>query len=72
VSTAFLKEKTSLRLTTFSGKERTYQAWNGVSEEMLKTNRTYNSAGTEKPGSPYENEVDNYGSRIISCSSTSN
>ena len=60
VSTAFLKEKTSLRLTTFSGKERTYQAWNGVSEEMLKTNRTYNSAGTEKPGSPYENEVDNY------------
>ena len=29
-------------------------------ESLLKTNRTYNSAGTEKPGDPYENETDNY------------
>ncbi|HZH36801.1 MAG TPA: TonB-dependent receptor plug domain-containing protein, partial [Flavisolibacter sp.] len=60
LSTAFLKQKTSLRFTTFSGKERTYQAWYGVPEEQLKTNRTFNSAGTERPGEPYENEVDNY------------
>jgi len=59
-STAFLKNNTSLRFTTFSGKEITYQAWNGVSEEDLKNNRTINYAGTEKPGEPYENEVDNY------------
>jgi iron complex outermembrane receptor protein len=44
----------------FSGKEKTYQAWNGVPESMLKTNRTYNSSGTERPGAPYDNETDNY------------
>jgi iron complex outermembrane recepter protein len=60
VSTAYLSEKNSLRLNVFSGKERTYQAWNGVPEYLLMTDRTYNSAGTEKPGVPYENEVDDY------------
>ena len=29
-------------------------------ESFLLTNRTYNSAGTEKPGAPYDNETDNY------------
>ncbi len=59
-SAAYLNKKTSLRFNIISGKEKTYQAWNGVSQDMLKTNRTYNSAGTEKPGTPYENETDNY------------
>src|SRR5690606_33173724 len=44
----------------FSGKEKTYQAWNGVPAWLLKTDRTYNSAGTDKPGEPYDNETDNY------------
>ena len=60
LSTAYFSGKASVRLNVFSGKEKTYQAWNGVPESLLKTNRTYNSAGTEKPGAPYENETDNY------------
>lgn len=59
-STAYLKEKTAVRLNIISGKERTYQAWNGISEADLKTNRTINYAGMERPGKPYENETDNY------------
>jgi iron complex outermembrane receptor protein len=60
-STAYLANKSSLRLNIFSGKEKTYQAWNGVSETDLKNdNRTINYAGMEKPGEPYNNETDNY------------
>ena len=59
-STAWLNEKSTFRLNVFSGKEKTYQAWNGVSEMDLKTNRRINYAGMEKPGEPYENETDNY------------
>ncbi len=60
VSAASINEKSSLRLNVFSGKEKTYQAWYGVTEEQLSNNRRYNSAGTEKPGTPYDNETDNY------------
>jgi iron complex outermembrane receptor protein len=60
VSGAYVSKKASVRLNVFSGKERTYQAWNGVPEWELQNNRRMNSAGTEKPGTPYENEVDNY------------
>ncbi len=60
LSTAWYNKNSSLRLNVLSGKEKTYQAWNGVSESQLKTDRTYNSVGTEKPGAPYENETDNY------------
>lgn len=60
LSSAFVKGGTSLRFITFSGNERTYQAWNGISEADLKTNRRVNYSGTEKPGTPYENETDNY------------
>ena len=56
----FRSEKNSFRLNIFSGKERTYQAWDGVPQDSLATNRRYNSAGTEKPGKPYENQVDDY------------
>ncbi|QJB42171.1 TonB-dependent receptor [Chitinophaga oryzae] len=59
-SAAYISRKTAIRLNVFSGKEKTYQAWNGVPEAMLKTNRTYNSAGTKKTGTPYDNETDNY------------
>ena len=60
LSTTYWGEKSSLRLNVFSGKEKTYQAWYGVPEELLKTNRTYNPAGTEKAGEPYDNQTDNY------------
>ena len=59
-STAYLDDKNSLRLNIFSGKEKTYQAWNGVPEALLKTDRTYNISGQEQPGKPYDNETDNY------------
>jgi iron complex outermembrane receptor protein len=60
LSTTYWGEKSSLRLNVFSGKERTYQAWYGVPEELLETNRTFNPAGTEKAGEPYDNQTDNY------------
>ena len=60
-SLAYVDEKNSLRLNVFSGKEKTYQSWYGVDETTLVNNRTANSAGTEKPGEPYDNETDNYG-----------
>lgn len=46
-------EKHQLKATIFSGKEKTYQAWDGVPEEMLESNRRYN-------GFTYENQTDNY------------
>ncbi len=60
LSTAYVNENNSLRLNVFSGKEKTYQAWNGVAGHLLKSDRTNNPSGTEKPGEPYENETDNY------------
>jgi len=59
-STAYLNKNSSLRLNIFSGKEKTYQAWYGVPDYELATDRTYNPAGMEKPGSPYANQTDNY------------
>jgi iron complex outermembrane recepter protein len=60
VSGAYINDKHSLRFNIFSGKEKTYQAWNGVSEALIKSNRTYNQSGTEKTDDPYDNETDNY------------
>ena len=60
LSAAYIGERTTLRFNTFSGKEKTYQAWNGVPEYLLTSDRTYNSSGTQKPGDPYDNETDNY------------
>ncbi len=60
-SMAYFNKKSSLRLNIFTGDEKTYQAWYGISEADLKAgNRTINNAGTEKPGEPYNNETDNY------------
>lgn len=59
-SAAYINDKSSLRFNLISGKEKTYQAWNGVPQNYLDSDRTYNSSGTEKPGTPYANETDNY------------
>lgn len=59
-SAAYINEKSSLRFNILSGKEKTYQAWNGIPESYLDNDRTYNSSGTEKTGAPYVNETDNY------------
>lgn len=60
VSGAYLAKNTSIRANIFSGKERTYQAWNGIPEADLQNNRKMNYSGMEKPGEPYDNETDNY------------
>jgi len=60
LSTTYWGNQSSLRLNVFTGKERTYQAWYGVPQELLATNRTFNPAGTEKADAPYENQTDNY------------
>ncbi|MEO5907874.1 MAG: TonB-dependent receptor, partial [Ginsengibacter sp.] len=59
-SAAYINKKSSFRFNLISGKEKTYQAWNGIPESYLDSDRTYNSSGTEKPGTPYANETDNY------------
>ncbi|MDQ2719529.1 MAG: TonB-dependent receptor plug domain-containing protein [Bacteroidota bacterium] len=60
VSAAYINNNSSLRFNILSGKEKTYQAWYGVPQSFLDSDRTYNPAGTEKPGAPYANETDNY------------
>lgn len=59
-SAAYIDENNSFRINVLAGKEKTYQAWYGIDENTLRTSRTYNSAGTEKPFYPYDNETDNY------------
>jgi iron complex outermembrane receptor protein len=49
-----------LRADVFSGKEKTYQAWTGITRKRLRTDRTYNPLGTSRPGHPYKNQTDNY------------
>lgn len=56
----YLTPKSALYASFFSGNEITYQAWNGVPAQFLESDRTYNTAGTQKPGDPYPTEVDNY------------
>ncbi|SMO58349.1 TonB-dependent receptor [Fodinibius sediminis] len=54
-------DRSLLRSDIFSGREKTYQAWYGVSESRLEDgDRTHNPAGTEKAGEPYDNQTDNY------------
>ena len=70
-SAAYFGAQSSLRLSVFSGHEKTYQAWNGVPYEFRNIrnsadglDRTFNDAGTDfgqKAGEPHDNEVDDYG-----------
>ena len=55
-------KKSVMRISIIDGRERTYQAWNGVplSLEADWNTRTFNSAGTERQGSPHPDEIDNY------------
>ena len=62
----FQEGKTKLRLLAFGGKEKTYQAWNGIDRETWKTNPKFNSSGAiydanwENIVDFYDNETDNY------------
>ncbi|MFN8322655.1 MAG: TonB-dependent receptor [Chitinophagales bacterium] len=58
----YLRNNTLLKLVYFAGQEKTYQAWNGVPQDSLKTNRTFNDLGTDygQRLPPYKNQTDNY------------
>ncbi|RXK85347.1 TonB-dependent receptor [Filimonas effusa] len=60
LSSAYLSDNTTVRFNIITGTEKTYQAWYGVPEAYRDTYRTYNAAGTEKEGEPYNNQTDNY------------
>ena len=61
----YVGKTTLIKALVFGGKEKTYQAWNGLEDpEKLENNRTYNSAGeyVDENGVTrfYDNETDNY------------
>lgn len=64
--TALFEEgKTKIRLIAFGGKEKTYQAWNGIDRETWQTNPKFNISGAiyDTDGNIsgfYDNETDNY------------
>lgn len=64
LSGGYYSKRNILKFNIISGTEQTYQAWNGVHEDSLETNRTFNSAGLyyDENGHIryYDNEVDNY------------
>ncbi len=62
----FEENKTKIRLMAFGGKEKTYQAWNGIDKATWETNPKFNYSGaiynadwSEIVGF-YDNETDNY------------
>jgi iron complex outermembrane receptor protein len=59
-SAAYWGKTSSLKFNVMLGKEKTYQAWNGISADELKTNRTYNPLGLKPDGTFYDNQTDNY------------
>jgi len=63
-SGGYYGETSTLKLITFGGKEKTYQAWNGVSVENLAINRRFNELGVyfDADGKMqyYDNQTDNY------------
>ena len=64
VSAGWHTAASRIKFITFSGNERTYQAWDGVPGDILDTARTYNGIGKylNESGkvSYYDNETDNY------------
>ncbi|MDR0371745.1 MAG: TonB-dependent receptor, partial [Prevotellaceae bacterium] len=68
-SAGYYGEHTALKLLSFGGKEKTYQAWNGVDLDLvrrypLEYQRTYNDIGryVDDEGNVrfYDNQTDNY------------
>jgi len=53
VDAGYYGKKHQIKATIFSGKEKTYQAWDGVPEDKLESDRTYNVF-------TYPNQTDNY------------
>ena len=65
INALFEKGNTKLRFLTFGGKEKTYQAWNGIDKATYESNPKFNYSGAiyDDNGnitSFYNNETDNY------------
>lgn len=62
LATTWIDDRSSLKFKVLSGKEVTYQAWNGVPAQYLDDPdlRTTNTAGIRADGSFHPNEVDDY------------
>lgn len=62
LSAGVYHNKTIFRFNHFSGREITYQAWNGIDRATLESDRRFNPSGTDfgLREIPYDNEVDNY------------
>lgn len=64
LSTAYRDQKNMVRFNLITGVEKTYQAWDGIPGEILKTNRRYNGLGAyyDQNGNVqyYDNQTDNY------------
>lgn len=64
ISGAYYTDKSLLKVNLFSGHEVTYQAWDGISSDILEYDREYNGIGeyTDDNGETryYDNEVDDY------------
>ncbi len=60
----YTSAKTLVKAVVFGGNEKTYQAWYGIDAATMKTDRTFNWAGTvfNDDGSMwfYDNQTDNY------------
>src|SRR5690606_21809211 len=60
----FVEKNTLIKALAFGGREKTYQAWNGIDAETMAHDRTFNSAGvyTDEFGNTqyYQNEIDDY------------
>ncbi|HTN38429.1 MAG TPA: TonB-dependent receptor [Arachidicoccus sp.] len=59
-STAYIGKKTTLRFNFITGKEKTYQAWNGVPAIIIDSIRNYNELGQKSDGTYYSDQTDNY------------
>lgn len=61
---SYIGKTTLIKALVFGGKERTYQAWNGIDAETLANDPRFNYSGmyTDEFGNTrfYENEVDDY------------
>ncbi len=61
---SYKDDNTLIKAITFGGSELTYQAYNGINADSLRTNRTFNPSGqyTDDDGNVrfYDNEVDDY------------
>lgn len=65
INALFEKGNTKLRFLTFGGKEKTYQAWNGIDAATYETNPKFNYSGAIYDANGnitdfYDNETDNY------------